>query len=268
MIQMNTLDDWPYAVRCMITCAQRLADARGHAETTAAHVSHVLYAMKPVRRLVADTLTPAVVESALLVEKKASITRALVSTPLAGVLFGPSTRTTAELLRTFATGHAIAKRIGPTFTEHAQAIAPLLDHPGIEPLLKDSTSTGSRAGVPELSIALSRAQKGKHAEVTTRHVVLGALVVIDTHLKRRELPGLETAIIQLTELIDRTTSRSEAFVVAPRLFGALADVLADGTLETHLTMACLEDDEAVAFATAALHEGQELLFPAEPPEQA
>lgn len=268
MMQMNTLEGWPYAVGCMIRSAQRLADARGHAETTAAHVSDVLYAMKPVRRLVAATLTPAVVESALLVEKKASVTRAVLSTSLAGVLLGPSTRTTAELLRTFATGHAIAKRIGPTFTEHAQAIATLLDHPDIEPLVMDASPTGARAGVPELTVALSRAQKGKHAEVTTRHVVLGALVVFDTHLKRRKQPGLDTTILQLTELIDRTTSRSEAFVVAPRLFGALAGLLADGTLKTHLTMACLEDDDAVAFAAAALLEGQELLFPAVPPEQA
>ncbi|CAN5924892.1 hypothetical protein BH11MYX4_BH11MYX4_61700 [soil metagenome] len=267
MMQMNTLDGWPHAARCIITCAQRLADARGHAETTAAHVSDVLYRMKPVRRLVAATLTPAVVESALLVERKASVTRAHISPPLAAVLFGPSTRTTAELLRTFASGHAVAKRIGPTFAEHAQAIATLLDHPGIEPLVRDATSTGSRAGVPELTVALSRAQKGKHAEVTTRHVVLGALVVFDGHLKVRELPGLETAISRLTELIERTTSRSEGLVIEARLFGALAGLLADGTLETDLTMACLEDDDAVAFAAEALEEGQELLFPAAPPEQ-
>ena len=63
-------------------------------------------------------------------------------------------------------------------------------------------------------------------------------------------------------------SRFVRTVVASRLFGALAGVLADGTLETHLTMACLEDDDAVAFATAALHQGQELVFPARPPEQA
>ncbi len=148
MMQMNTLEGWPYAVRCVISCAQGLADARGHAETTAAHVSDVLYAMKPVRRLVAAALTPAVVESALLVEKKASVTRALVSPPLASVLFGPSPRTTADLLRTFATGHAIAKRIGPTFAEHAEAIATILDHPGIAPLVNDPTSTGSRAESP------------------------------------------------------------------------------------------------------------------------
>jgi hypothetical protein len=99
-------------------------------------------------------------------------------------------------------------------------------------------------------------------------VVLGALVVIDAHLKKREHPGLDTAITQITELLDRTTSRSEGSAVGPRLFGVLAGVLADGTLETHLPMACLEDDDAVAFAIAAINDGQAVLFPDEPPEQA
>ncbi len=99
-------------------------------------------------------------------------------------------------------------------------------------------------------------------------MVLGALVVIDAHLERRALPRLEAAIVQLTELIDRTAARSDKLVIAPRLFGALAEVLADGTLETHLTMTCLEDDDAVAFAATALIEGQERLFPGAAPEQA
>ncbi|MDB4936725.1 MAG: hypothetical protein JWP87_3697 [Labilithrix sp.] len=259
--------DWPYAVRSLMTFAQRLADARSHATTSPAHVSHALYAMAPVRAIVGDSLKPAVVEAALLMEPKASAIKATLTGPLATLLSGPSARTTPSFLRAYAAGHASAQRVGSVFATHADAIGALLDHPELEPLLSEPSSKAAQKSAPFLSLGFMRGAMAKHGELTTRHVVLGLLAVADKALRDADLPGLEGEIAELMELLDRTTGRGERMVIAPRLFGEVAGALAEGTLESRLAKVCLDGDEAIAFADKAFRDAERRLRAKLKPEE-
>jgi hypothetical protein len=260
-VEEHTLD-WPYAVKKIVGCAQMLADARAHARTSAAHVSHVLYAMQPVRALVGDGLKAATVETALLVESKASATNAALTKELERLLFGPAPaaegRTTTAFLRAFATGHASAQRL-VAYAQHAEAIAAILDHPDAEKLCTDMSSEWTKKSAPHIIVATARAQRQKHAQVTTRHVLLAEMVFTDRRLKKRGLPGLDGEISELTDLLDRTLARAALPIISAGLFGAIASVVADGTLETHLLLRCLDDDESVAFAVKAIQDSRDRL---------
>jgi hypothetical protein len=249
--------DWPYAVRVLLTLAQRLADERGHANTSPAHLSHALYAMKPVRAIVAAGLTPTAVETALLVEKKATVTKAVLTNHLAQLVSGPTERTTSAFLRSYATGHATAQRSGAVFAAHADAIGAVLEHPDLQPIMSDPTSPPVKEAAAPIALALGRARKARHGELTTRHVVLGTLLIIDKMLRERGLASLESEVAQLSDLLDRTIAKADGIVVSARLFGAVAGVLAevgkDG-FRLQIMKACLEDDDAVAFAGAAARE--------------
>jgi hypothetical protein len=263
--------DWPYAVRIIMTSAQELATVRGHKETTAAHVSYVLHSMKAVRAIVATALGATTVEAALLVEPKATVVNATLSPALVRLLLESppaSGRTTAAFVEGFSTGHASAQRVGRVFSQHAAAVAAALDHPDLERIFKGLSSDWVKQTTPHVVKAVVRAQKGKHLHVSTRHVVLADLVMMDAALKRHGLAGLEQEITEVTELIDRTVgrdaSRGGKVVISAGLFGAVAFALSNDTLQTELLAICFENDEALASVRKVVVDARERLAAAEP----
>jgi hypothetical protein len=247
---MKTLAlDWPFAVRNVVTFAQQLADARGHAETSPAHVCHVLYAMKPVRAIVGAELTASAVETRLLVERKATVTKALLTSHLERLLFGPTSRTTVAFLEGFSTG---AERVGRVFAEHAAPIAAALDHAGLEATLK--TPDPNSALHAYVILGFIQARKAKHAELTARHIVLASLVAVDEALREKGLDGLEADVARLVELIERTVGKSESPRLSPNVFGTIAGILSQWGQDApraQVMEAFVEGDEAIAFAAEA-----------------
>ncbi len=260
-MQLVTFPDWPYPVRFLLTLAQQLANARGHATVSPAHFNAVLFQMKPVADLLGPAATESKIEAALLVEPRASMKKAVLFPGVHAVLRGDGEKTTARFLRTYAAAHAIAAPLGLEIAAHADAIASLLELPLFCSLMSDARGSETARICPAYVNGLIGAANRGHAQVTCRHVVLVALCTMQKVLRKRELTPIDEEVIaKLEELVARSTpKRAEGeknVGVAPKLAGVMLALAkeGEGAFRAKMFKTCADGDDALDDAIRAMHD--------------
>ncbi|MBX3227492.1 MAG: hypothetical protein KIT84_14145 [Labilithrix sp.] len=257
-MRILTMEDWPYAVRYLMTAAQNASNANGHAMTSPAHLSAVLYEMPPVRAIVGERISAKAIEASVLVEQRGGAKKALFTKYLEELLTGPAPRSTQSFLERYATGHPTAAKNGLVFAAFAEAIAAVLDTPRLESVIREPASKELFEECPVLAVAFVLASKNGHAFFGHRHVLLAAIHSFDKALRAKGKPALEDELARITELVDRTTPKRAptdmSLYATPRLFGILAQALTDGgdAFGPKLTERCANGDDALAPLMEAL----------------
>jgi hypothetical protein len=270
-VQILDTSAWPFGGTLLLRLAQEAADERRHAVFGAAHVAGVLLEMQPVRSLLGDAAAQAPLDAAVsrsLLRTSKHLGRGATLDPrLVQVLVGRVVGT-ADVMRLAAASDAeLAAVLGP-LTDHADAVAALLDADDVRALLSAPGSAAAGKRCPQLALAFADATKRKHRSLTTRHVVASALRTFDGMLAKRGLPGLGAAVARVEALLEREPRRTDdTLQLAPRLAGAVAGAIADR--DTPLLVAvvrqCVAGDDAVAFAKDAINRAVERIRSAERP---
>lgn len=276
-MQIRTLDEWPFAVRCLITYGQLMANEKVHAETTGAHVLTGLMMMPSVRKAF-DAATNEEIDKAcakaVLVSRRGGATTAILSQPIALLLFGtpqaPSTvpRTTAAFLSGFLQGSMFLEKAAAALKSKADAIAKPLDDPRVELLLTKTESPEATALSGAMATGLGAASQMQHQFVTARHVAYGGLVMFDRTLAQLEKPRITEHVERMKALLERSSPKrgpkSNQLNLHPRLIGALALALsmtedADKGIDGKLLAACIVGDAEIDFALEAISSSKEHL---------
>lgn len=269
-MEIRTLDEWPFAVRCLITYGQTLANEKVHAETSGAHVLSGLMMMPCVRKrldtAMADEIDKAC-SKAVLVSRRGGATTAILAQPLMLVLFGtpaaPSTvpRTTAGFLSAFLQGAMFLDKAAAALKAKADEIATVLDDPRIELLLTKTESAEAKALCSSTWVGLAAATEMQHQHFTARHVAYGALVIFDRRLADAGKPPMPEPLEKMKSLLERSVTKrgpkSNQLILHPRLFGAIAHALAvvadePDHLEGAIVGSCIVGDPEIAFVMEAL----------------
>lgn len=276
-MEIRALDEWPFAVRCLITYGQTFANEKVHAETTGAHVLGGLMMMPSVRKMF-DTATNDEIDKAcakaILVSRRGGATTAILSQPIALMLFGapkvPSTvpRTTAAFLSGFLQGSMFLEKAAASIKAKAEEIAKQLDDPRIELLLTKTTTPEAQALSGALVGALDTASAMQHQYLTARHVAYGGLELFDRTLAAGGKPRITESVDRMKELLERSSTKrgpkSNQLILHPRLIGAVALALVISgenpqSIEGKLLAACIVGDPEIDFVLKAISSATEQL---------
>jgi hypothetical protein len=150
-------------------------------------------------------------------------------------------------------------------TSHADEVAGLLDAPRVKELLMSSRRMALAKECPPLALGLTLATKRKHAEMTTRHVVVAMVDLFERLLTEAGLSGLGDLRDRAQAVLDTAPLRvGRDVVLSARLAGAVAGAVARP--QPHLTGAVVREalagDERVAFAKDALEDARARLLAA------
>jgi hypothetical protein len=260
-VQILNLDSFSHAVRWLVVSAQDLANVRGHEGTSAAHVNHVLFQMKPVRDAIGSQVTESAIETALMVEKKSSGRMAQLTQGIFTAL--GDDKSTVGFLRRYALGHPVAAKPGLVIAAHAESIAAALDAPMWTQMMTQPIDHQQLC--PTFALAVARAAERRHKEVTGRHVVLGMLETMRRLLDEKSLTDVSLPITELEDLIERSVRKADTkgppprVLVAPKLAGLIAALIGEGgdALKMKLHLACAQGDEQLAPTMDALRVAQE-----------
>lgn len=269
-MEIRTLDEWPFAVRCLITYGQTLANEKVHAETSGAHILSGLMLMPPVRKMF-DAATNDEIDKAcakaVLVSRRGGATTAILSQPVALMLFGtptaPSTvpRTTAAFVSGFLQGSMFLEKAATALKSKADEIAKSLDDPRIELLLTKTQTPEARALSGSVEEGLAAATQMQHQYLTARHVAYGGLVIFDRTLSHAGKPGITEDVDRMKALLERSGTKrgpkSNQLILHPRLIGAVALGLAisgadSASIEGKLLAACIVGDAEIDFVLQAI----------------
>ena len=220
-----TLDAWSAGARLVIVLAQLASNARGDAETTAAHLASVLAEMGFARRLLADGMPlpdlDKAIGRALLVARKSSAKQSVLSPELVKLATTDRALTAPALLRALSGGDLRAEVLSAIHARADEIGAPLDD-----PRVGQTMQAPLAAENAPLNVGFRLASKLKHADVTTRHVVTGMMNAYALTKNEKFLEFAEEAAAiaeRLQSTLDRTTPRREGATVvwSPRLVGAI-----------------------------------------------
>lgn len=277
-MEIRTLDDWPFAVRCLITYGQLVANEKVHAETTGAHVLSGLMLMPSVRKALEAATNDEIDKAcskAMLVSRRGGATTAILSQPIALLLFGtaqaPSTvpRTTASFLSGFLQGSMFLEKAASALKAKADVIAKGLDDPRIELLLTKTESPEATALSGAMVTGLGAATQMQHQYFTARHVAYGGLLMFDRTLEQLGKPRITEQVERMKALLERSNPKrgpkSNQLNLHPRLIGAVALglLIAEGetNLDGKLLAACIVGDPEIDFAMQAISASKEHLKP-------
>lgn len=276
-MQIRTLDDWPFAVRALITYGQTLANEKVHAETTGAHVLAGLMTMPCVRKRfepAANEEIDKACSKAVMVSRRGGATAAILSQPIALMLFGsttaPSTvpRTTEAFLSGFLQGSMFLDKAAAALRANAAEIAKLLDDARIELLVTKAESPEAKALCSSTWVGLAAATEMQHQYLTARHVAYGALVILDKTLANAGKPQMPEPLEKMKALLERSVSKrgpkSDQLIIHPRLIGAVAQALAltadkPESLEGAIVGSCIVGDPEIDFVMQAISASREHL---------
>jgi hypothetical protein len=259
-VELFRLDSFSFPVQWLVLAAQDLANVRGHEVTSAAHVNHVLFQMKPVRDAIGTQVTESAIDTALMVEKKSSGRMAQLTQGIAMAL--GDDKSTVGFLRRYALGHPVAAKPGLVFAAHADAIAAALDAPLWTQLV---TKPVDHADVcPILAGAVMQTAERRHGEITTRHVLLALLKGMQEMLTEKAITDVTLPVAEIEALVERSARKSDTkgppptILMSPKLAGVLASLIIEGgdALKLKLHLACAQGDDAVAPAMEKLRAAQ------------
>jgi len=276
-MEIRTLDEWPFAVRCLITYGQTLANEKVHAETSGAHILSGLMMMPCVRKRLDDATNDEIDKAcakAVLVSRRGGATTAILAQPVALVLFGsnvaPSTvpRTTAGFLSTFLQGAMFLDKAATLLKAKAEEIAAVLDDPRVELLLTQAESAEAKQICRSMAVGLAVATELQHQYFTARHVAHGALMIVDRQLANAGKPQMPEPLEKMRSLLERSAAKrgpkSNQLILHPRLFGAIAHALSRAAdspdnLEGLVVGTCLVGDAELDFVMQALKASEEIM---------
>jgi hypothetical protein len=277
-MEIRTLDDWPFAVRCLITYGQLVANEKVHAETTGAHVLSGLMLMPSVRKVFESATNDEIDKAcskAMLVSRRGGATTAILSQPIALLLFGttqaPSTvpRTTASFLSGFLQGSMFLEKAAAALKAKADVIAKALDDPRIELLLTKTESPEATKLSGAMVTGLVTATQMQHQYFTARHVAYGGLIMFDRLLEKLGKPRPTEQVERMKALLERSNTKrgpkSNQLNLHPRLIGAVALGLHIAETESNfdgmLLAACIVGDPEIDFVMQAISAAKEHLKP-------